>query len=421
MTLKPRFLVSCVGLLALLVGCDHKSPSAAPEKTEPAHVAHHVDENELNTITLTPQAASRLGIKLAEVARTKMRPNRVVGGEVVLPPGQTIIVTAPIAGTLQPPLDGQSIAPGKRMQQGQVVFRFKPLLSAERDVLTPSERVSMAQTKADVATAQLEARRRVESAKVELDAAELAYERASQLFNSKAGSKRALDEAETQRQLAEEAKQTAEARLEFLSSINLDEAAGELESRDITAPVGGLLIGLDAAAGETVAAGQTLFSVMKTDKVWIRVPVYVGHRHKIDTSAAAAIREVGGRTDQQFESATFVEAPPAADPIANTVDLHYELDNSDGKLYPGQKLVVTLPLIGKTDCITIPFDAVLYDVNGGAWVYQLQDEHVYARQRVLIEYVDDGTAVLAEGLEPGAQVVTEGVAELFGTEFGVGH
>jgi hypothetical protein len=84
-------------------------------------------------------------------------------------------------------------------------------------------------------------------------------------------------------------------------------------------------------------------------------------------------------------------------------------------------LSVALPLQGRAESLVIPYRAVLYDVQGGAWVYVQQADHVYARQRVAIEHVDGPLAILANGPAPGSKVVTDGAAELFGTEFGVGH
>jgi hypothetical protein len=101
--------------------------------------------------------------------------------------------------------------------------------------------------------------------------------------------------------------------------------------------------------------------------------------------------------------------------------VYYELSNEDGKLYPGQKLAVTVPLTSRAKSLVVPFKAILYDIHGGAWVYQQVDEHVFARQRVSVEYVDRDKAVLASGPNAGSKVVTDGAAELFGTEFGVGH
>ncbi len=290
-----------------------------------------------------------------------------------------------------------------------------------RDVLTPSERVRVAQTKADVATAQIEARRQIETAKVTIEAAQIAYDRAVQLLRSKAGSKRRVDEAQANLKLAQEGLKTAETRYAFLSGIELDEKAGKLASREIASPVGGTLQGLDSAAGETVAAGEALFSVITTNRVWIRVPIYVGQWREVDTTQQAIVAEFGQHPGGDSRAAAYVPAPPSANPNATTVDIFYELNNEDGKLYPGQKLAVTVPLQSRAKSLVVPFKAVLYDIHGGAWVYERLDQHVFARRRVSVEYVDGDNAVLRDGPEPGSKVVTDGAAELFGTEFGVGH
>lgn len=416
--------ISAVTVLAIaaavsLAGCNKSEKQGAP-KAEPAHVEHHVDEKDLNTITLTEQAEKRLGIQLAETILTEVRRKRTVGGEVILPPGQTILVSAPIAGTLSLPTGGSIPVPGSRVESGQAIFNFKPLLTPERDVLTPSERVRVAQAKAEVATAQIEAERQIESVKVTVEAAQIAYDRAVQLLKNKAGSQRSVDEAEANLKLTREAQTTAEVRYDFISGIKLDEQEGELEGYSIESPVAGVLEGLDSAPGETVSAGDALFSVITMNRVWIRVPVYVGQWRDIDTGQMAMVAEFGQQPPPPRE-AKYVSAPPSANPNANTVDVYYALDNEDGKLYPGQKLAVTLPLFSRSESLVVPFKAIVYDIHGGAWVYEQLAPHVYSRRRVSVEYVDGDYAVLVAGPEPGSKVVTEGAAELFGTEFGVGH
>lgn len=413
-------VVVSVLLVASTSGCGNRE-THTPSKSEPAKVAHAVDEARLNTIQLTAKAEQRLGIQLADVRFVEVQQRRTVGGEVVIPPGQTIVVSAPIAGTLSAPEKAAIPSPGTQLASGQPVFSFKPLLTAERDVLTPAERVSVAQSRADVATAQIEAERQVASAKIAVEAASIAYDRAVELLKNKAGSQRSVDEADATLKLAREAQATAEARYRFLSGIQLDEQAGELASRSIESPVAGVLQSVEAAAGETVAAGERLFSVVKTDPVWIRVPVYVGHWREVDTAQPASIAEYGQEPHGPPRYAKYVSAPPSANATATTVDLFYELANDDGRLYPGQRLAVTLPIHGSQASLVVPLKAILYDIHGGAWVYEQLDEHVYARHRVAVRYVDGARAILAKGPQPRAKVVTDGAAELFGTEFGVGH
>ena len=414
--------MNAVLLLAVCcpAGCQPHSTPPATKATPPAKVSHPGDESTLNTIILTQQAAQRLGIELAEVKRDDVQRRRTLGGEVVVPAGQTIVVTAPFAGLLSPPAGAEIPQPGSQVAAGQPIFRFMPLLTPERDVLTPADRIRVAQTKADVAIAQIEAQRQVDAAKVQLDAAQIALDRAEKLLADKAGSQRTVDEAATQRKLAAEALRTAEARSEFLSGIKLDEEAGQIVPRDIVAPLAGVLQSIDGAAGETVSTGETLLTVVQLDRLWIRVPVYAGQRRDVDTSVDAGVTEYGGRTDDKSRTARYVAAPPSADPLAATVDLYYAIDNADGSLYPGQKLAVTLAEQSTAPALVIPWSAVLYDVHGGTWVYGQTAPQTFVRRRVEVQFIVSGRAILAKGPPEGAKIVIQGAAELFGTEFGNG-
>ena len=406
--------------LVVVCGCGTASDSGGGQAEKPAKVAQPGDEQSLNTITLTEKAEQRLGIRTVEVTLADAARKRNVGGEAVIPPGQTITVSAPVAGTLMAPDAALVPAPGSKLVMGQPVFRFKPFLTPERDVLTPAERISVAQTRADVATAQIEAQRQVQATGVNVEMAQIALDRAAQLLKNKAGSQRSVDEAEANLQLAREALTAAQARSKFLSGIRLEEKAGDLATRTIQSPISGVLQRIDAAVGETVVAGDSLFHVVNLDRLWIRVPVYVGHWREIDTEREASIAEYGQAPDAPTRPAKYVAAPPSADPAATTVDLFYELANEDGRVYPGQKLAVTLPVRGRQESLVVPWPAILYDVHGGAWVYEQVATRTYARRRVELAYVDGGIAVLATGPAPGARVVTDGAVELFGTEFGVG-
>jgi hypothetical protein len=76
---------------------------------------------------------------------------------------------------------------------------------------------------------------------------------------------------------------------------------------------------------------------------------------------------------------------------------------------------------GPADWRAIPYAAVLYDPNGDTWVYTSPDSMVFVRAPITVEYIEEDLAVLSSGPPVGTKIVTVGVAELFGTEFGVGH
>jgi hypothetical protein len=180
---------------------------------------------------------------------------------------------------------------------------------------------------------------------------------------------------------------------------------------------------VNVAPGETVAASAPLFEVVGHDRLWIRVPIYVGWWRDVDSAADALYSEYGRSPDQEPRSARPATAPPAADPVAATVDLVYETTNEQARLRPGQKLAVTVPMQGKETNLVVPLSAVIYDIHGSAWVYEQTAPQAFARRRVLVKFVDrraDGPpgAVVEAGLAEGAKVVSEAAVELYGAELG---
>ena len=65
----------------------------------------------------------------------------------------------------------------------------------------------------------------------------------------------------------------------------------------------------------------------------------------------------------------------------------------------------------------IPYSAVLYDVNGGTYVYISPEPLTFVRAPITVDNIDGETAVLLDGPSTGTAVVTVGAAELFGAEF----
>jgi len=70
--------------------------------------------------------------------------------------------------------------------------------------------------------------------------------------------------------------------------------------------------------------------------------------------------------------------------------------------------------------VVVPSSAIVYDMNGGTWVYVLTAPHQYQRRRVQVVRESSGEALIGRGLLAGDTVVTVAVAEIFGAEFGIG-
>lgn len=400
----------------LIVGCGPKATTAAKAEP-PATVAQIAHEDQLNTIKLTPDAERRLGIAVAPVELRKLEPLRSYGGEIALPTGASIIVSAPVGGTLQAAGKNAPVV-GATLETKEPVFLLLPLLSPERSVLTPSERIRFAEARNTVAQSQIDAAGQVQQARVQVDAAGIALERAQRLLREQAGTARAVDDAQAQLSLALKTLEAAESRKKLVDNVNLDEDPGKLSPLVIESPRRGILRAEHAVPGEVVTAGTPLFEVMDGDPVWVRVSVYAGEVEDLALNQPAIITGIADRKNGKQLKATPIAAPPTAVPLAAAVDLYYELPNADAKFKPGERVTAKLALRGEEESPTVPWSAVIQDIQGGDWVYEQVAPQTFVRRRVQVRYVVDGTAVLARGPTAGKPIVTAGVIELFGTEFG---
>jgi hypothetical protein len=67
----------------------------------------------------------------------------------------------------------------------------------------------------------------------------------------------------------------------------------------------------------------------------------------------------------------------------------------------------------------VPSAAVVYDEQRNAWVFTSPDSFVFVQERIHVDHIEEGLAILASGPPVGAAVVTSGATSLFSDEFRV--
>ncbi len=379
--------------LFLLASCS-SSKAAQPKQPSPVTVENAKPETALATVKLTPEAEKRLGIQTVTMATGEVARTMELSGEVVMPQGQTMLVSAPMAGTLQAATKA-SLLVGTPVNKGQALFRITPYLAPERDL-------------------RVQLMREIATLTERVAAAKQRKQRAEILANEKAGSVRAVEEAQAELSIAEAELKGAQARLEQYGSGSL---ASDF-SVTITAPISGVVQKVHAAANVQTAGGAALLEIANLSTMWIRVPVYVGDLPNVSRNQAARIHGLGESGATLI--ARPVHAPPTADANAATADLYFALPNNNQALRPGQRVGVTLAARGLESSLMIPWSAVLHDIQGATWVYENTAAQTFVRRPVEVRSVANNQAVLARAPAAGAKIVTVGAAELFGAEFGVG-
>lgn len=280
---------------------------------------------------------------------------------------RTVSQTRLYGGELIVPLNQLSTGADRSSSRGtQSVFTILPLM-------TPADQIQ-------VAEAQVNADGQVEAAKVQVQAAQVLLARAQRLLRDHAGSQRAVDEARVRLQLAHATLAEAHARRQLL--------------------------------------GPPLLAMTTPDRFWIRVPIYVGDLQSLQREHSAFVGLLGHVNRQAQVVAHPVSAPPSSNPIAATIDLFYEVRNPNQAWQLGQKVQVLVPLKQNGESLLVPWSAVVFDIYGGTWVYEKSAPHTFVRKRVQVSFLHGSEAVLASGPTPGSEIVSQGAAELFGTEVG---
>lgn len=390
---------------------DKPPPAAKVEKV--------VKEDDLARVIVGEKAVERIGLTVGAVEAKAVRRVRVYGGEVTIPDGRRIPVTASLAGTLAAPTGGMPKA-GQAVKAGDALFQLLPLLS-------PEGRITMAGT---LATAD----GLVKTTEKRVDAARVALDRAKSSANI-TGGRGPVEAAQGAYDVAVEERDVAAVNRKVLAK-----AAGELDKGTaspvpVLAPISGLLRVVTAQPGQAVPGGAALCEVVDLSTLWVRVPVPVGDTDAIAGGEPALVGKLAAAPGTALAPATPIPAPPSASVMAGTVDVFYELPNAGGALTPGQRVGVTVPLNDPKESLTVPWSAVVFDTHGGNWIFEETAARTFYRRRVVVAYTDPAnpvTAVLkydaddraraaASGmpeLKAGTRIATAGVQELFGAETG---
>jgi hypothetical protein len=159
--------------------------------------------------------------------------------------------------------------------------------------------------------------------------------------------------------------------------------------------------------GQVVATGGSAL---------VRVALHESDLSKVDRGQPAVIRPL-----EKGAAGWMSQVVDAPDPREATKALYCQVDTDRTAFVSEQRVFVEVSMVpsGATQKI-VPYDAMLYDLNGKAWVFTNPEPLVYIRAPITVDYIEGDLAVLSEGPPAGTEVVTAGASELFGAETGIG-
>jgi membrane fusion protein, heavy metal efflux system len=400
---KIGIVMGLIALTIFFISLKLTAKMSEPAMTPATQKQNVVQESDLNTVHLSDESYQKLGIQIATVKHEEITDSKIYGGEIVVPAGKKVSISAPISGKLVS-LNANTL-PGAQIKAGQLLYRIQPIITAD--------------ARANLINAFTDAESLVNTAKSQVDAMDIALQRAKKLLDDLVGSQRSVDEANANYQIALRNLEAANAKKAALNQIvNI----GTVASIEIRSPQSGIVSNIFAIPDQLVSSGNPLIEISELNTLWVRVTIPLGDLETINQQETASVGQLSSTTESSAILAKPVNAPPSADPLTSSTHLYYVLQNAQLTFKPAQRVSVTLNNLGNSSkALTIPWSAIVFDVYGGSWVYTQKSKNTYERNRVFLNHVSGNNAVLSEGPTEGSQIVVNGALELFGVETGFTH
>jgi RND family efflux transporter MFP subunit len=248
----------------------------------------------------------------------------------------------------------------------------------------------------------------VRQAAAAMSEAKLRRDRAQLLFNQKLIPQSDLESASANFQIAEGRHQDALEEIRNRQAqlaqrrADLEMARQQLTYAVLTAPVDGAIVERNVSAGQYVAAGAPVASIVTIHPLRLRLAVPERAASKVRTGQRVRIR-----VDQQTESHYGIVArlSPAIEEATRTLLIEAEVPNADGKLRPGA--FVNAAILAETDqsAIFIPPSA-LVTFAGLERVITIANGKAVEKP-VKTGVREDARIEIVEGLDAGETVIVK--------------
>lgn len=386
--------IGAVLLLLAMTGCERESQELERE----AEAREASGQPQAGLLIVSPERQTAIGLATQQVATRELRDSITTTGWLVARPGSEVDVKAPLAGFVVP------LETNNPFRLGQQVAEEQPL--ADLHVfLSPQEQAHIVAAKEDADTIIRQS----------LASLEIAQDQLKRLEQEKVPVVRGTRLQDLQEIVAKSRAAHDEAleKLPFLPSEPYGDKP-KLRAVPIPTPISGQVIRVDVNPRQLVLPGDALWTIADWRTLWVRVPVFVDDLPRVLRAQPADVKVAGSTSTLH---ATPVDFPQPTQPGRQTVDLFYEVENTQGDLRPGQALRTSLPLEEYVSRLTVPQSAILWGTDGDAVVYMRTGEEGFRRRKVVLGPMVGSDVVVYDGLREEDVVVTIGAEALYGEEF----
>ncbi|GMV50982.1 MAG: Cobalt-zinc-cadmium resistance protein CzcB [Nitrospirae bacterium] len=350
----------------------------------------------------TPASVPAPSTTTGERAQAVIQPPAAVRNHLRIEPVRPQVVPDVITAPGEVALDLKQVAKVTSRIMGQIETIHRRL----------GDQVRVGQPLADILSLQLD--QLIEEylvGKAQADVAEDTYRRTEQLRK---------DDIVTERRLIEDRGRYLETKARYqhirekllnmgLSRKDLKELEEGLHEQGhryrVTAPIAGTIVAQQAVLGQGVAAGEPLFEIVDTGRVWVFANLPLEQARRFTLGDIGRITPKGGET----VTAPLTYLAPVADETTRTIRLRFEVVNEQSRLKPHEYVDVTLSRPAPP-VLAVPLSAVTtVEQQRGLFVEQDQG---YSFRPISGGREGGGWIEITSGVAEGERVVVDGVFDL---------
>jgi cobalt-zinc-cadmium efflux system membrane fusion protein len=238
--------------------------------------------------------------------------------------------------------------------------------------------------------------------------AEKAYLRAQDLYQHHAIAEQNLEQAHSAEVQAGGDLVAAQAALKVMGVNDPDALVQAPPSFEVPvkAPIGGVVVEQDVAAGQLLQIGATqCFMISDVSTVWVLVNVY-----QKDLPYVRVGDQVTIQTDTYPETfhGRIAYVAASLDPATRTLQARIETNNPGEKLKKDMYVVATVNAGTISNAIALPDSAVLRDSENQPFVYAAASANQFGRRAVTLGESLNGQTQITSGLNAGDRVIGNG-------------
>jgi membrane fusion protein, heavy metal efflux system len=362
-------LIVLVGVMLALAGCEssHTSESSSGAK----------GSNNPELFTIPQDQMSHVQV-LTVQPTTLTRSLRLTGAV-----AYNAFHTTPVITQVSGPVSRIAVVPGQKVTQGEAMLY----------VASPDY--------SQLRTNYLKAK--------DADAlAQKAFARAKDLYEHHAIAEQNLEQAESAEVQASGDLVAAQAALKVMGVTDPDALVKAPPSFEVPvkAPISGLVVEQDVAAGQLIQPGSTqCFMISDVSTVWVLVNVYQKDLPYVHMGDQVTI-QTDAYPDEFHGRIAYVAA--ALDPSTRTLQARIETSNPGEKLKKDMYVVTTVNAGTIRNAIALPDAAVLRDNENQPFVYAASSANEFGRRSVALGENFNGQTEITSGLKTGDRVVGNG-------------